>query len=379
MLEKFMSSDSEDTFFQEHWERSPMIIFGEDAGYFQDILTDSDIDYILSSFISLKLKIHVWEGESFVPSFRVDGQAYLGTKEAYKKYGEGRAVEIRNLKECWQPVRESCSILERGMRSINTEGSAVLIPSGGQAFSKIEKRSHTFFIPILGELFLRIFSCQDIEGGLEKAVYKEFSCKAGDFIYIPPGYRYEVNEALDPALLLLLSFEQYTWKSLIENVLGKVEENEGILNRRIPMKYLKGGAAREWKEEEEVFCSLTDSFLVRAVRDNLSLGQIVSSQSLDKRRLEVVNRVEEITLDSLLKMRKECSFFLYTDERDLQWLVTAGQTKCLVESEEREALDFVQRAGEYRVKDIPGFAATRQCLDFARFLLSLGVAEMGVE
>jgi hypothetical protein len=376
MLEKFMSPEKEKEFFQDFWEKSPMIICGEDSQCFESILSDCDIDHILTTNIFERLKIHVWEGGSFEPLINPFDKPELGIKEAYLKYGQGIAVEIRNLKECCYPVRELCSELERNLWGINTFGSSLMIPRDVQPFSKVESKAHTFFLQVSGKVSLKIFKGSSFDEGVDINLL----CNVGDFIYIPSEHRYEVSGGADPALSLLLSFENYSWQDFIESVFKQVSNNEKLMSERIPLEWLKEGTISGLEKRIEFIEGISqvmlDPSLVRSNRNFLFLEQIRSSQSLGINRLQIVNEVNQISLDSFLKIRKEFFFFVFTDEENSVWFIAPGQTKYPLEQEEEKALEFFRGVKKCRVKDIPEFGDPSLCLNFARLLLSLGVAEM---
>ena len=112
-----------DTFFAEYWQKSPLHIQRGDPGYYKNLLTQEDLENLISSgnlrYPSIKLVPKgtnaFYRPETYTTSLKHGSDVISGIPDVAKIFAEycaGNSVSILALELNWEPMGQLCRALK---------------------------------------------------------------------------------------------------------------------------------------------------------------------------------------------------------------------------------------------------------------------------
>jgi ribosomal protein L16 Arg81 hydroxylase len=132
-----------DAFFREHWERKPLHLTRNDAHYYDRVLTNADLDGIISSAdlrypaIQLVRNGSYLPAEAYTSNIRHGTEAFNGVpdlEQIQSEYRSGATVVLPALHRTWSPLRNLCAALEDAL-SHPVHANAYLTPADSPGFT----------------------------------------------------------------------------------------------------------------------------------------------------------------------------------------------------------------------------------------------------
>jgi hypothetical protein len=131
-------------FFREYWERKPLHLSRGDAHYFDSILTNRDLDSIISSAdlrypaIQLAKNGSYLSAEAYTRNIKHGSEFFNGVPDLgqiQSEYRSGATVVLPALQRTWAPLRELCAALENEF-SHAVHANAYLTPGDSPGFTR---------------------------------------------------------------------------------------------------------------------------------------------------------------------------------------------------------------------------------------------------
>ncbi len=109
-LKRFFQPIELSTFFNEYWEKSPLLLSREEPNYYSNLVTKGDLDSIIC-FNKTKFQQVVNKGQTLIPNHSNPYENH-NVSNIFKAYSEGNTIVLCGLQHCWQPVSIFCRSLE---------------------------------------------------------------------------------------------------------------------------------------------------------------------------------------------------------------------------------------------------------------------------
>jgi ribosomal protein L16 Arg81 hydroxylase len=240
-----------DAFFADYWERQPLFIRGRDSDYYRELITNRDLEDIVSNADLRYPAIQLAKGGVYYPaaSYTSDvpiGQSVLkgvpnvGTISA--EYAKGATIVLPALLRTWEPLRMLAWRLELEL-DFSIHANVYITPGQTCGFPAHYDTHDILVMQIAGQKrwFVdtptiklphrtQAFKPEGFRPGPRLA---EFELNAGDLLYLPRGYVHSTTTSDRHSAHVTLGINVFTWADLVKNLLPSCVDNEAY-RRALP-------------------------------------------------------------------------------------------------------------------------------------------------
>jgi ribosomal protein L16 Arg81 hydroxylase len=229
-------------FFSEHWERKPLHQSRGDARYYDSLLTNGDLEGIISSAdlrypaIQLARNGAYLAPEAYTKNIRHGSEFFNGVPDLAQiqsEYRAGSTVVLPALQRTWGPLRELCATLENHF-SHAVHANAYLTPGDSPGFTPHYDTHEVFVLQIAGSKRWRIFEpplslphrSQPFTptGYVLPAPIMELELAPGDLLYLPRGYVHAAETLHGHSAHVTIGVTVYTWIDLVSELVASAKD-----------------------------------------------------------------------------------------------------------------------------------------------------------
>ena len=250
-------ADPED-FFRDYWGRKPLHLSRGDPHYYDAVLTNRDIENIISTgdlrypAIQLARSGSYLAPEAYTRNIKHGSEFFNGVPDIgqiQSEYRSGATVVLPALQRTWPALRELCAALDNELNH-PAHANAYLTPGNSPGFTPHYDTHEVLVLQIAGNKRWRLF-----EPPLQlphrtqpftptdyvlPAPLLELELKPGDLLYLPRGYVHAANTGDGHSAHVTVGITVYTWVELISELVGASKEIAGFRTALPP-----GFAARD--------------------------------------------------------------------------------------------------------------------------------------
>jgi ribosomal protein L16 Arg81 hydroxylase len=233
-------------FLREYWERKPLHVRRDGAHYYNSILTNSDLEGIISSSdlrypaIQLAKNGSYLAPEAYTKNIRHGSEFFNGVPDLAQiqsEYRSGSTVVLPALQRTWGPLRELCATLENHF-SHAVHANAYLTPGDSPGFTPHYDTHDVFVLQIAGSKRWRLFEppialphrSQPFTpvGYVLPPPILELDLKSGDLLYLPRGYVHAAETLGGHSAHVTIGMTVYTWADLISELAASAKDIAGL-------------------------------------------------------------------------------------------------------------------------------------------------------
>lgn len=234
-------ADRED-FFREHWEGKPLHLSRGDAHYYDSIVTNGDLESIISSAdlrypaIQLARNGSYLAPEAYTRNIKHGSEFFNGVPDIgqiQSEYRSGATVVLPALQRTWPALRQLCTALEDDL-SHAVHANVYLTPGDSPGFTPHYDTHEVFVLQIAGNKRWRVFEppltlphrtqpFMPIGYGLPAPIL-ELELMPGDLLYLPRGYVHAANTSHSHSAHVTIGITVYTWVELISELIASSKE-----------------------------------------------------------------------------------------------------------------------------------------------------------
>jgi ribosomal protein L16 Arg81 hydroxylase len=373
-------------FYAEYWERAPLFIPHRGADFYRGVLTDRDVEELISDpdarFPAIRLAKGGWflPPEAYTQDVQMAQCTFHGVPDLERiaaEYAKGATITLTAMHSTCKPVRLLCTRLEQELDH-RVDANGYVTPGHARGFPPHYDTHDVLVLQIAGSKRWRIdepsiklpHNSQPFqpEGFTPGAHLMEVELQPGDLLYLPRGYVHSTTTAASHSVHVTLGINVYTWADVVGDLVPAAVEREE-LRKALPAGFATRPELRPLLKEE--LARILPSLAAGANFDRM-LERLMELIRARKRRLPARFRADVIVIspDSLLQAPAQ---------RDYN----------VAQSPERVVLDFEGRhyflpapvgptlnamctRPTFRIRDLPQGLTSETQLGFARYLQSIG-------
>jgi hypothetical protein len=201
-----------DDFFRDHWERKPLHLSRDDVHYYDCVLTNQDLEVIISSTdlrypaIQLARNGAYLAPEAYTKNIKHGSEFFNGVPDIAQiqsEYRSGSTVVLPAMQRTWAPLRELCEALENDfshpVHAWRVFEPPLTLPHRTQPFTPMG-----YVLPA--------------------APILELELKQGDLLYLPRGYVHAAHTSQRHSAHVTIGITVYTWVELLSELVGASKE-----------------------------------------------------------------------------------------------------------------------------------------------------------
>jgi lysine-specific demethylase/histidyl-hydroxylase NO66 len=366
-------------FIQEHWATRPLVHRSPAGGGFEDLLTLSDVDHMLST-MSLRTPAFrlVKDGAtlnlgSYTRTVRTGSTTASGVADPPRIFGqfhEGATIVLQGMHRYWFPLARFCRELELALGH-PTQVNGYITPPGSRGLAVHHDSHDVFVLQAFGRKRWEIYE----PGGEDRAPQMDIELAPGDCLYMPKGTRHGARTQEVVSGHLTVGILTYTWAGLFREALERIA-SEAELDEPLPVAFHRDRHGFQAAVEDRLQALRVR--LDKADAQDLAEGMIrkflTTRPSLAAGTLEAIVDLESVTDRSVLRRRPGALCELHHTGDRLQ--VFLGDRELLMPAAVRPAMSLIAERETFAVGDLAGHLDPESRLVLARRLIREGFLDV---
>ena len=348
-----------EAFRAEYWERRPLVAERGPARRFDDLLSEPEIERLLTSGLRHPAFRLVKAGEQIpLADYTVDipwrPAPFAKTADPGRvaaAFAGGATIVLQGLHHWWHPLAVFARELERELGQ-PAQANAYWTPRDSQGLPIHHDTHDVFVLQVAGEKRWLIYE-PVWELPLKDQRYKpemgepgepvvDVTLEAGDTLYLPRGWLHQALTSEDDSLHLTIGVNVYTWIDAFRAALSACEA-DARFRRSIPGD---GGGA------DELVDAVREALAPEAVARRKRRKLVQTRRPILDGHISDLRALDGIDLDTSVERR--ATVIADVAERDgAVVLVFEGKTVAFPERV-RDEVGWVARGGPFTARELPG-------------------------
>jgi Cupin superfamily protein len=349
-------------FFDEYWERKPLLVPRDEEGRFSDLLSMEEVERRLSAgglrhpafrVVKENEKIVLgdyaedvpWSPAPFTGTARVDAVA--------SHFARGATIVLQALQTYHPPLADFCRGLERELGH-PVQANSYYTPPSAQGFKVHHDTHDVFCLQVEGEKRWLVYA-PVLELPLKHQKYGtemgdpgepvlDATLRAGDTLYLPRGWLHQAMTSEAASLHLTVGVNVATWRDAVRAALDEAAEEEVDLRR---------GVGADGEAPDGLLELLASRLRPKAVAARQRRSFVHGRRPVRHDAFDQARALEDLDVESELE-RRETVIADLTVDGDEAVLVFEGR-ELRLPARISEELEFLLRVdGPFRLDDLPG-------------------------
>lgn len=375
-------------FFQSYWERKPLVIHRNDAKFYQGLLTNRDLEDIVSSSDARYPALMLSKGGSYHPPDAYTTDVTIGrltfagvpdVKKISLEYGKGATLSLPGLHRTWGPLSGLCIRLEEAL-DYAAHANAYMTPGDTAGFPPHYDTHEVLVLQIAGRKRWLVdeppvklpHSSQRFkaEGFTAGPRVMETELEAGDALYLPRGYVHSTTTSGYHSAHVTIGLNVLTWADVAWEFVPSCVENEEY-RRALPPGFASRAELRPALKQQ-----LAQMLPGVAVEHDVLIDRAISLVQSMRHRIPARFRadVTVITANSLLQTPIKQRYEVAQGKDPL--ILDFDGKRFIFPGALGGILEVMCARAPFRLADLAGGSDTEAWLTFARTLQSIGFLQV---
>src|SRR3974390_2886707 len=206
-LQQMMSPVSVEAFCADYFERAPLHVARNDAGFYERLCSLEELDAFVENCRPPYTKAFaIDERRKIATEEFADANGQVDALRLFRLFGEGATVVFREVEAHFPALASLCRSVEK---HVNAPGGANVYwaPAGGRCFPVHYDAKDVFALQLSGSKRWRLYAPQRplplptqhcYDGLPDEGLLRECDLRAGDMLYCPRGFPHSVSAGDEP-------------------------------------------------------------------------------------------------------------------------------------------------------------------------------------
>jgi Cupin superfamily protein len=375
-------------FFGSYWECKPLVIHRGNTRFYEGLLTNSDLEEIISSSDVRYPAIRLAKDGAYYPPHAYTTDVTLGrltfngvpdVNKIALEYGKGATVSLPSLHRTWGPLSSLCIRLEEEI-DYAVHANAYITPGATAGFPPHYDTHEVLVLQIAGKKRWLIdeppLKLPHTSQPFQSASYSpgprvmETELAAGDALYLPRGYVHSTTTSESHSAHVTIGINVLTWADIAREFVPSCLENEEY-RRGLPPGFARRAELRPALKQQlaQMLPSASENY-------DVLVDRAISLVQAGRRRIPARFRadVSVITASSLLQAPAKQRYH-----------VTQGNGRLMLDFDGRNIVFSVAMGGildamcgcaTFRIAELAGEVDIEPFLTFARALQNIGFLQV---
>ena len=367
-LEWLLHPTKPEAFFQEFYERAPLLIQRDDPTRFSQLLSIDAIDkWLATTSPTVGQFFLVDAAQELKPEDytrpEVNPPGLIDLPRVHELFRKGATISVSHLHERNPELAALCEGVEKEFNH-HFQTNIYLSPPNAQGFKTHYDSHDVFVLQVEGSKLWTLYDT-GIElplhsQGFDPAKHvagpptREFTLRAGDILYCPRGLYHSARATEERSLHITLGLIGKTWADALVEALSEVCLASPAFRRNLPVGYANEGF--DPGPASKIFASLLAEFVKGANAQNI-LARFADDFVSSRRPvihgdLNGHGMARPIALETRVSPRPNLMCRLSQEDDKIRILF--GSTEITLPAVVSEQVRFCIRGPSFRVEDLPG-------------------------
>ena len=384
-----------DDFFQNYYEKRPLLIQRGNKDYYGSLLSLKAIDDYLSrqdiEYPGLRL---VKDGEELegstylkdIPYGTAMFEGIVDNDNMFKFFNEGATIVVQGLDRSNKELGAFCRNLSTEI-PFTFQSNTYLTPQTSRGFSAHYDTHDVLCLQISGTKKWKLYDTpvelptkqqryQSSKIDSSKAqISLEVELLPGDLLYVPRGLVHSAETTETTSLHITLGLFPQKWNDYIKYLAGELH-NTKLFRETLPLNLKSASYDYETmikKVSDLIIQEFTPAFLAKAT-SQYATEQVQKRKSSDSSRLLDIININQVDLDTIVYRRPDIVFEFTTSNGSSEVIFYNKSVKFPIAV--NEALDFVLSSNEFAPKEIPNTLDDKGKLVLVKKLIKEGLLSL---
>lgn len=237
-------------FFNQYWEKEPLVVSGRDGSSFDDLITMADVDALLSSGLLQPPHVRLMRAGVAVDllsylsdvDWSTDHRPTIDVVRLATEFQRGATIVIQEIHRWWHALAVLCRSIEEVVGH-PVQANAYLTPPTAQGLPLHHDVHDVFVLQVSGSKHWQIYTPSVVlplrhqwanaEQGAAIEPTMSFTLNAGDVLYMPRGWRHQAATSSGDSFHLTIGIHAYTWMDALRDALAE-SDTEVELRHAVP-------------------------------------------------------------------------------------------------------------------------------------------------
>lgn len=312
MLKELISPISVNDFFENYFEKKPLLVKRNNPDYFNSIISNDDFENVLFSMNNVYPETRIVNYKEGVivdkEKFTLPGSDQIDPIKFVRMFTEGATMVLSGLHKKINSMRKLGNQLSNDFK-LPIQTNVYITPPNEQGFTSHFDNHDVFVVQFKGKKKWRIYDnyidlpTRAMEFDKEKhkpgPISQEFMLEQGDFLYIPRGWMHDANTIDHTSGHITIGLVGDVWGELLSKQIIEATKEHLILRKRPKFNSFYDN---DTTEEEEIE-SLVKDILFRTRKDKAITEEFdaVKSAYFDG-MVKSVFKIDELNKSSEIKI-----------------------------------------------------------------------------
>lgn len=387
-LDWLIQPTTKQVFFQEYFEKRPLVVKRGAADYFQELLSLDEIDRVITELDRSADEIILKNASREVTEadYTVDGS--IDVAKLYQLFQEGSTITLAFLDDVLPKLGRFCRSLEKEF-TCPMQANIYITPPGAQG-AKVHYDTHDVFVlQIAGSKKWTIYGTpvelplpgQDFDSAIHDvgAATMEFELEAGDVAYIPRGVGHDARSTDTVSLHVTAGILRYTWTDLLLEFVANASLRDAAFRKSLPPGFAQTGFDRGQAKKalKGLLRRATESGDFDAALDHFAGDFFSKCRPLLRGQMQQIAALEKLNMESVAGAR-EGAIFRIAAEGDSVAIECYGR-KITFPVQARQAVEFALENERFKIRELPGDLDDASKVVIVKRLIREGLVEAQLE
>ncbi len=378
------------TFFDEYWEKRPLLVNRNDAAYFTSLPGIDDVDSLIGASSSHgarrsdDLRIVRSDAQCMLSErpIKLDANGFPDIHDAYRAYDEGYSFVLNRIHDRSAAVAQLCGALEEVLHQpvgVNMYAT----PCDGQGFLQHADDHDVFIVQVHGTKEWRLASPAEelplavthMTSSKNKPVVSDlgtFVLEQGDVLYIPRGFPHEATTTTSSSAHLTIGIHAFKWLDLVIEAVKVAAEDNRFLREALPPGFLDISLGSITAETVgDIVAVLRNEDVLETAKSRIEKRLLKYRKVVQRGHLRSLDAIPRLTGDSPVVRApgRTCRVRVHRDEAFIEFAgnFVAGPLWL------KPTFDFVAQHERFVVSELPGDFSAADKLDVVKRLIREGL------
>ena len=387
-LDWLIHPTSKKIFFEQYFEKRPLIVKRNQADYFKELLSLDEIDRVITTLDRGTDEIILKNASREVTEsdYTVDGS--IDVAKLYQLFGEGSTITLAFLDTVLPQLARFCRSLESEF-TCPLQANIYLTPPGAQG-AKVHYDTHDVFVlQVAGAKKWTIYGTpvelplagQDFDSTIHDVGKPtlEFELEAGDVAYIPRGVGHDARSTDTVSLHITAGILRFTWTDLLLEFVANASLRDAAFRKSLPPGFARTGFDRAQAREtiRELLQRVSDRGDFDAALDHF-VGEFFSRcRPLLRGQMAQMPALSALTGESFAGVREGTVFRIVEDGDSIA--VECYGRRITFPAHAHDAVEFALENSRFKIRELPGELDDAGKLVVVRRLIQEGLVEARLE
>ena len=314
-LEWMISPVNKQVFYEDYWEKKPLVVKRPNSDYFGSLLTLDEVDRVITTLGLRYPTITLKNADQAVTSedYTVQGDL-IDVAKVYQLFEHGSTITLAYLDNVVETLAAFARNLEREF-SFPFQTNVYLTPARAQGAKHHYDSHDVFVLQIAGSKQWTTYGTpvklplrgQDFDPSVHERGEPtlEFELEAGDCAYIPRGVVHDARSGETTSLHITVGVLHWTWTDLLLEAIADVSLNDPGFRQALPPGFARQDFNRERARElfRDLLTRLSAKSDLDAVLDRFADEFMSSCPPLLRGQLGQLANLDRVSLDTVVGAR----------------------------------------------------------------------------